>query len=56
MQLRTAKMDAVIRRFCVSARRVEQDGVHECDLAELPRSPFMIAVNGRHRVHVTFVG
>lgn len=56
MQLRTAKMDAVVQRFCVTARRVEQDGVHECDLSELPRSPFMIAVNGRHQVHVAFVG
>ena len=56
MQLRTAKVDAVIRRFCVSARRVEQDGVHECSLSELPQTPFMIGVNGQHRVHVSFVG
>ena len=56
MQLRTAQVDAVIRRFCVSARRVEQDGVHECSLSELPRTPFMIGVNGQHRVHVTYVG
>lgn len=56
MQLRTARIDGVIRRFCVSARRVEQDGVHACSLSELPRTPFMIAVNGQHRVHVTFVG
>lgn len=56
MQMRTAQVDAVIRRFCVSARRVEHDGVHECSLSELPRTPFMIAVNGRHRVHVTCTG
>ena len=56
MLLRTTKMDAVVRRFCVSVRRVEHDGVHECSLNDLPRSPFMIGVNGEHRVHVMFVG
>lgn len=56
MMLRTAEVNALVRRFAVHARRVEPDGVHECSLSELPRSPFMIGVNGIHRVHIVHAG
>ncbi len=54
--LRTTKMDATVRRFCVSARRVAHDGVHECSLGDLSQSPFMIGINGDHQIHVVYIG
>ncbi|MDR1029212.1 MAG: hypothetical protein LBL63_07310, partial [Clostridiales Family XIII bacterium] len=42
---------ATIRRFTATATYADASGTHICELGELRRQPFMIGVNGRHRVH-----
>ncbi len=56
MMLNTARADAVIRQFSVNAKYLERDGAHVCGLSDLTRTPFMIGVNGTHRVHVSYTG
>ncbi|MDR3363779.1 MAG: hypothetical protein LBS91_02335 [Clostridiales Family XIII bacterium] len=45
------RREAVIRRFAVTARYIDSDGEHACELAALRVSPFMVCVSGQHRVH-----
>ena len=55
MMLRSIKCDALIRRYVVTARYSDKQGVHECSLDKLAGNPFVIGVNGTHTVHMQFV-
>ncbi|MDR3295886.1 MAG: hypothetical protein LBT26_08685 [Clostridiales Family XIII bacterium] len=43
---------AVIGRFAVSARYTDRSGTHEQEIDALRGQPFVIGVNGEHRVHL----
>ncbi|MPM31640.1 hypothetical protein SDC9_78196 [bioreactor metagenome] len=52
MLLQSIRCEASIGRFIVTARYVDKNGAHECDLSALEGHPFVIGVNGSHRVHL----
>jgi hypothetical protein len=40
-----------IKRFSVTVSYADADGSHICELGELRKQPFMIGINGQHKVH-----
>ncbi|MCL1822992.1 MAG: hypothetical protein FWG44_02195 [Oscillospiraceae bacterium] len=46
------KYGADIRYFSATARYVDSAGAHERELSALKASPFMLGINGEHKVHV----
>jgi hypothetical protein len=51
IMLHGIRVNAVVRRFTATAHYTDADGEHVCELGKLRRQPFMIGVNGRHKVH-----
>ncbi|MDR1292751.1 MAG: baseplate J/gp47 family protein [Clostridiales Family XIII bacterium] len=44
--------DAVIKRFTATANYIDKNGERRsCELSRLKREPFMVGVNGKHKVH-----
>jgi hypothetical protein len=40
-----------IKRFVATVSYTDADGPHICELGELRKQPFMIGINGHHKVH-----
>jgi hypothetical protein len=40
-----------IKRFSATVSYADEGGTHTCELGELHKQPFMICVNGQHKVH-----
>ncbi|MDR1952992.1 MAG: hypothetical protein LBQ21_00700 [Clostridiales Family XIII bacterium] len=40
-----------IKRLSATVTYVDADGMHTCELGELQKQPFMIGINGQHKVH-----
>jgi hypothetical protein len=51
IMLHGIRVDATIRRFTATASYTDMSGEHVCELGGLDRKPFMVGVNGRHKVH-----
>jgi len=52
MMLQSIKCDVFLRRFIVTARYIDKNGVHESSLSSLVGNPFMIGINGKHTIHM----
>lgn len=53
MKLNSLKSRALIRQIVVTAKYEDDLGVHEVDLDDLKVSPFMVVMNGQHKIHVS---
>lgn len=51
LRLNMEKKSALIRRILISCRYRDREGFHETDLAGLDGNPFMLVINGQHRIH-----
>lgn len=49
--LQSIRCGGTVKQYIVTARYRDRDGAHERDLSTLPRTPFMIGVNGNHQIH-----
>ena len=52
MRLNSLKNKAIVKKSVVIAKYRDENGVHEMDLEDVKVTPFMIAKNGVHRVHI----
>jgi hypothetical protein len=50
--LNSINCDAVIRHFSVNCVYNDLSGSHERELSALKPSPFMVGINGEHRIHI----
>jgi hypothetical protein len=46
--------EVVIKRFTATATYIDAHGEHSIELGKLERQPFMLGVNGTHRVHFIY--
>ena len=53
MKLSSLKKQAMIRHMVVTARYEDSTGIHEVDLDDIKKSPFMIVMNGTHHIYVS---
>lgn len=53
MKLNSLKSRALIRQIVVTAKYEDDHGIHEVDLDDLKVSPFMVVMNGTHKIHVS---
>jgi hypothetical protein len=53
MMLQSVRVDALVRRFIITARYADRRGVHERSLDALRGNPFMIGVSGKHNIHIS---
>lgn len=53
MRLSSLKRKAQIHHIVVTAKYEDRDGKHETDIEDLKISPFMVVMNGTHKVHIT---
>jgi hypothetical protein len=53
IMLHGIRVNATIRSFTATASYTDAYGEHTCELGKLRKQPFMIGVNGRHKVHFT---
>lgn len=53
MRLNALKSKGIIRQIMVTAKYVDQNGVHEMDLDSLKAKPSMVVCSGVHKVHIT---
>jgi hypothetical protein len=51
IMLHGIRMKASIRRFTATATYADAAGAHVCELGQLEKQPFMIGINGQHKVH-----
>lgn len=54
MLLQGLRFQGRIEKMIVIARYVDKNGVHEVSLDQLPDTPFVIGVNGDHKVYIEF--
>ena len=54
MLLRSLRFAGRVEQMVMTARYVDQDGIHETGLDGLPDMPFAIGVSGQHQVHMAF--
>ena len=52
MRLNGLKHRAIVKKSVVIAKYYDEKGVHEMDLEDVKVTPFMIAKNGEHKVHI----
>ena len=52
MRLNVLKNKAIVKKSVVIAKYRDEKGVHEMDLEDINVTPFMIARNGEHKVHI----
>ena len=53
MRLNSLKSQAMIRHMVVTAKYEDSTGVHEVDIEDIQRSPYMVVVNGKHQVYIS---
>lgn len=53
MRLNSLKSRAMITHLLVTARYEDAYGVHEVDLEEMKKTPFMVVMSGRHQIHIS---
>lgn len=53
MRLSSLKRMAQIHHIVVTAKYEDKDGRHETDIEDLKITPFMVVMNGTHKVHIT---
>lgn len=53
--LNSVRSAGTIRKFMVTAAYSDKSGAHECGLSDLKATPFMIGVNGAHKIVVTLL-
>lgn len=51
LQLNREKGSALIRRILIVVRYRDREGFHETELRSLEGNPYMLAINGQHRIH-----
>ena len=52
MRLNSLKNKAIVKKSVVIAKYRDDKGIHEMDLEDVKVTPFMIAKNGEHKVHI----
>ncbi len=52
MRLNSLKNKAIVKKSVVVARFRDENGLHEMDLEDVKITPFMLAKNGTHKVHI----
>jgi hypothetical protein len=53
MMLQSVRVDALVKRFIITARYADRKGVHERSLDAMRGNPFMIGVSGKHNIHIS---
>lgn len=53
MRLNSIKSRALIKHIVVTAKYEDSQGIHESDLEDIKKSPFMVVMNGTHRIHIS---
>ena len=51
MQLNIEKGSALIEKVMFSAMYEDENGTHEADLAALQGNPYVLVMNGEHKIH-----
>ncbi|MBQ7706663.1 MAG: hypothetical protein IJT72_02650 [Lachnospiraceae bacterium] len=52
MRLNSLKNKAIVKKSVVIAKYRDEKGIHEMDLEDVKVTPFMVAKNGEHKVHI----
>lgn len=52
MRLNSLKNKAIVKKSVVIAKFRDEKGIHEMDLEDVTITPFMVAKNGEHKVHI----
>ena len=53
MRLNSLKTPAVIQHMVVTARYEDSQGVHEVDIDDIKKSPYMVVISGLHHVYIS---
>lgn len=53
MRLNSLKSRALIRHIVVTAKYEDNTGIHEVDIDDIEKSPFMVVMNGTHHVYIS---
>lgn len=53
MMLHSIKKAGVLSHFAVTASYEDEMGFHETGLDEIPHNPYMIGINGVHKIHIS---
>ena len=53
MRLNSLKMSAAIQHMVVTARYEDSTGIHEVDIEDIRKSPYMVVVGGIHHVYIS---
>ena len=53
MRLNSLKIPAVIQHMVVTARYEDSTGVHEVDIEDIRKSPYMVVMNGTHHIYIS---
>lgn len=53
MKLNALKSKAYIKQMMVTATYRDSEGLHEADISSLKPTPYMVAVSGTHRIHLS---
>ena len=53
MRLNSLKTPAVIQHMVVTARYEDSKGVHEVDIEDIPKSPYMVVMGGKHHIYIS---
>ena len=53
MRLNSLKSQATIQYIVVTAKYEDSQGIHEVDIDDIRRSPYMVVMNGTHHIHIS---
>lgn len=53
MRLNSLKKRVMIRHLVVTAKYEDNTGIHETDLDDIKKSPYMVVLNGTHRIYIS---
>ena len=53
MRLNSMKNKARIKHMVVTAKYEDHQGLHEVDLEEIKKSPYIVVMNGTHHIHIS---
>ncbi len=53
MRLNSLKIPAVVQHMVVTARYEDSMGVHEVDIEDIRKSPYMVVIGGKHHVYIS---
>ena len=53
MRLNSLKIPAVIQHMVVTAKYEDSTGIHEVDIEDICKSPYMVVMNGKHHVYIS---